>query len=210
MPNEQLTKWMNEFGDDYTDRNLPDDAAMNNRLGFWFGTLSVVPKIPESILEVGANIGANLTSIDKVYKNMLGKRADLYYIEPNEKANRILQEQNPQFKRIHGEAKEIHMNNGAVELAFTCGVLIHIPPDELNAAMKEIYRVSRKYIICAEYFSPEEREIKYRGQNNMLWARDYGAEWLDKFNLRCVSYSFAWKRITGMDNLTVWLMEKVD
>jgi hypothetical protein len=87
--------------------------------------------------------------------------------------------------------------------------LIHVPPDKILASMKEIHRCSKRWIVCAEYFAPEERELPYRGQRNALWLRDYGSLWLDNFpDLTCIATFFAWKRMTGLDNLTFWLFEK--
>ena len=41
-----------------------------------------------------------------------------------------------------------------VDLVFTNGVLFHILPDKLKQIMSKINRVSKKYILCSEYFSP--------------------------------------------------------
>ena len=44
---------------------------------------------------------------------------------------------------------------------------------------------------------------------NRLFKRDFGGLWLDTCpDLRVVAYGFAWKRLTGLDNLTWWLFEK--
>lgn len=49
----------------------------------------------------------------------------------------------------------------------------------------------------------------YRGHDDRLFKRDFGGYWLDHFSdLWTVAYGFAWKRITGLDNLTWWLFEK--
>ena len=56
---------------------------------------------------------------------------------------------------LSGTAQEIPLEDGCVDLAFTAGVLIHIAPDDLLAACKEIHRCARKHIICMEYFADE-------------------------------------------------------
>ncbi len=87
--------------------------------------------------------------------------------------------------------------------------MIHISPAKLAKSMKEMHRVSRRYILMGEYFAPSEEMIPYRGQNDQLWRRDYGSLFLDMFNdLHPVACTFAWKRMTGLDNLTFWLLEK--
>ena len=89
----------------------------------------------------------------------------------------------------------------------TCGVLIHIPEDGLVPAMKEIYRVSKDYILCAEYFSPRSEVIPYHGEE-ALWRRPYGDIWMENYGLDHVAHGFLWKRTTGLDNLTWFLLRK--
>lgn len=210
MTNDQLSEWTGEFGDDYTDRNIPDDVNIANRVMYWTGVFSNLTTVPMSMLEVGANVGANLVAIDTIYST-IGKPVTLYYNEPNNKALKIIKEQTIRdIRKVDGTAQGLNVSDGAVDLSFTCGVLIHIHPNDLSKAMEEIYRASKKYIVCSEYFSPDLREIQYRGKSGMLWTRDFGSEWLDKFKLRCINYNFAWKRLTGMDNLTTWVFEKVN
>ena len=97
----------------------------------------------------------------------------------------------------------------AVDFAFTSGVLIHIHPDDLLAACRDIHRVTRRYIGCLEYFSAEPEEVRYRDRDGLLFKRDFGGFWLDNFpDLRTLEYGFAWKRLTGLDNVTWWLFEK--
>ena len=105
-------------------------------------------------------------------------------------------------------AENIPLADGAVELAFTCGVLIHVPPEDLGRACDEIYRVSSRYIVCIEYFSDREEEVSYHGQSGLLFKRDFGAFWMDRHDLTLVDYGFLWKPATGLDNLTYWTFEK--
>src|SRR5687767_5938038 len=218
MPDKdtQLEAWQGEFGDEYTDRNSIDEKTIHQRIAFLSGVMSTLPNLPyygepRSFLEVGANVGANLKALSEIYTSH-NKQAELNAIEPNHKARRILCNQDINgLNLVKGSATNIEAPNASFDVVFTCGVLIHVAPQNLQKAMGEIYRVSRKFIICAEYFSPEPREIKYRDKDGMLWARDYGDIWLNSFpGLRCCGYSFAWKRFTGMDNLTWWTFEKVN
>ena len=212
---KQLEEWTGEFGDEYTERNKPDEKNINQRMAFWssiFSTLNItLHNKPKDILEVGANSGANLIAIDNIYK-LHNEYIGLSAIEPNLKAKNILKQQDIRtLKIVNGNACNIGAETSSYDIVFTCGVLIHIHPDDLYKAMREIHRVSKRYIICAEYFSPEPREIKYRDRDGLLFTMDFGSEWLDKFpGLRCLVYSFSWKRITGMDNLTWWVFEKVN
>jgi len=189
--------WTGDFGNDYTKRQADTSGA---RKHMW---QMVLPKHVESILEVGANVGANLEAISQF------STAELFATEPNELARQELIGKDICVQVTNDPANDLRPGEGAFDLVFTSGVLIHIPPDQLAASMREIHRVARRWIICAEYFSPSEEMIPYRGHDNALWRRDYGSLYLDMFpDLRCTSCVFAWKRMTGLDNLTFWVFEK--
>ncbi len=192
--------WAGEFGNDYAKRNA------NTNRGRYEVWKMLLPRQIESVLEVGANIGLNLEAIERARPGI-----ELYASEPNELAREELIAANLMPERnITGDyARKLRWPDNHADLVLTCGLLIHIPKDELIQSMKEIYRCSKRWIICAEYFAPSEEMIPYRGKPNALWRRDYGSLWLDNFrDLRCDHVAFAWKRMTGLDNLTIWVLEK--
>lgn len=206
-----LNKWKSTFGDAYHERNKPTDEALSARAQMWTQILNFicVPGFyPQKILEVGCGTGTNLRVINDLYQAHGVINYELVGVEPNEKARKELRAIE-HCKSIGVDAFSIDTKDHYYDLTFTSGVLIHIHPNEQLRAMKEIYRTSNKYIVCAEYFAPELREIRYHGEDGMLWVDDYGSKWLDNFPLRCISYCFHWKRMTGLDNLTWWVMEKV-
>jgi pseudaminic acid biosynthesis-associated methylase len=191
--------WKSTFGDDYTRRNTANVGA---RLQLW---KLLFPKGCRSVLEVGANSGQNLEAISLI------SDCTMYAVEPNASARSELVERGLVHpgRVTDDSADNIAFPNKVADLVFTSGVLIHIPPDKLAASMREIYRCSKRWIICGEYFAPSEEMIPYRGHDNAMWRRDYGAMYLDLFpDLRCNATMFAWKRMTGLDNLTFWVMEK--
>jgi pseudaminic acid biosynthesis-associated methylase len=204
--NFQESLWRGEFGDAYVDRNEVDPAVVAARTVCWSEMLKTIAGAPPaSILEVGANIGRNLRAIQRL------TAAKLYALEPNEKAReRLIADRVVEAdKTLNGLASKIPLADGAVDLAFTFGVLIHIHPDNLLASMNEIYRVSRRYIICAEYFADKPTEVTYRGHTEALFKRDFGGYYLDNFpKLKVVDYGFFWSRLTAMDNTTWWVFEK--
>ena len=94
---------------------------------------------------------------------------------------------------------------------FTCGVLIHVPPEDLLDVMAKMYAWSSKYIVIAEYFNRTPVSIEYQGRPNLLFKRDFGALFADNFNVDLVDYGFLWGRIydnAGFDDVTWWLFEK--
>lgn len=188
--------WTGNFGNDYTKRQMDTCEARRYIWG------EILPFSSGSILEVGANVGSNLAAIES-----LGDFT-LFATEPNKQAFRQLISKGICATDNVADNLESYAD-GMVDLVFTSGVLIHVPPERLKASLSEIHRVARRYIIAAEYFAPQEEMIPYRGHDNALWRRDYGSLYLDQFpDLRCISCTFAWKRTTGLDNLTVWVFEK--
>lgn len=191
--------WAGDFGNDYTRRNR---SGIGARESIWH---MLIPSHTNSVLEIGANVGANLEAIAQF------KDCDIYACEPNDLARSELIELDvaPAENITADYADKLSFKDGVADLVFSCGVLIHIPPDKLIQSMREMHRCSKRYIICGEYFAPTEEMIPYRGHNNAMWRRDYGSLWLDNFpDLHCTSTMFAWKRMTGMDNLMFWVMEK--
>jgi pseudaminic acid biosynthesis-associated methylase len=204
--NPQLEFWRGAFGDEYMSRNPLSEAAVGARVAMWTRILKPLDGRPlDSVLEIGANIGVNLAALRQV------TRADLYALEPNENARAQLAAGGlvPAQNVLGGSAEAIALADAAVDLAFTSGVLIHIAPEHLAAACREMHRVARRYIVCVEYFSATPEEVAYRGHARRLFKRDFGGFWLDQFpDLRALDYGFFWRRATGLDDLTWWLFEK--
>jgi spore coat polysaccharide biosynthesis protein SpsF len=108
-----------------------------------------------------------------------------------------------------GFAQAIDFSDAVADLAFTSGVLIHIHPDDLLPACREVHRCAGRYVACVEYFADKPEAIPYRGHTDKLFKRDFGSFWMDNFpDLTVLATGFAWKRTTGLDNLTWWLFEK--
>lgn len=202
----ELSHWQGEFGDDYTDRNLSTDEILRARKKLWSEILSLcVPEAPANIIEIGSNIGVNLRAIAQLTP------ATLYALEPNARARGQIVEDGvvPPERVMDGTASAIPLPDAACDLAFTSGVLIHIHPDHLLAATTDIVRVARRYVVCIEYFADKPEEATYRGRPGLLFKRDFGSFYLDHFpELVPIGCGFAWRRLTGLDNVTWWLFRK--
>lgn len=195
--------WTGEFGDAYQRRNATTPDKITARTWLWHSIFERV-SIPETVLEVGAGDGVNLRAIDGY---VMGQRPlRLHAVEPNMAARtRLLRN----FDAVDGTAQALPFADASIDLVFTSGVLIHIPPRDLAQACAEIHRVSRRYIVAIEYFAAEPTEVPYRGHAGALWKRDFGAFYLDHFpDLKALGCGFAWKRTTGLDDLTWWAFEK--
>ena len=203
---KQISAWRGEFGNNYVDRNVGDTSRLRSltiAYSMILDHLRAAP--PASILEVGANLGNNLKVLDRV------SDAELHAVEPNEKARGLLASSgciNPD--NVHDAmATELPFGDASIDLVFTSGVLIHIPEEHLEQSYREMHRVSAKYLLSIEYFSPVPTKIPYRGETDLLFKRDFGGYWLDLFDdLEPVADGFFWKRTTGLDDLNWWLFRK--
>ena len=204
--NPQIKFWRAEFGDGYTDRNAATPEQLASRTMLWSEILRpLVGKMPASILEVGCNLGINLRTLRRLTQSRF------YAVEPNDYARSILLRDGVVEQEClrAGMAQSIDLPDGVADLAFTSGVLIHIHPDDLLASCREIHRCAKRYIACIEYFSDKPEMIPYRGHDDRLFKRDFGGFYMDNFpDLTVLATGFAWKRTTGLDNLTWWLFEK--
>lgn len=204
---KQLAAWSGDFGNDYVSRNQATPEAIDQRRQAFaeifehFGAENA----PKSILEAGCNIGINIHALAQVTD------ATLHAIEPNQKALDVLIQSGglSEDRAQVGNLRALPFDDGAVDLVFTSGVLIHVPDDALGQALSEIHRVSRRYILTLEYFSPKPQAIPYHGHDDFLFKRDYGGLFLDTFpDLDHVANGFFWKRTTGLDDLNWWLFRK--
>lgn len=204
---DQTTFWRGSFGADYVARNTLDPASLRCRTAMWARVLERVSgsRSPTSVLEVGANIGINIAAISHLVA------ADLHAVEPNPAARATLAASGllPASNVHDAVGDALPFADGAVDLAFTCGVLIHVAPERLEATCREMHRVSSRYIACIEYFAATPEEKLYRGHAARLFKRDFGGFWWDLFpRMRLVDHGFFWRRTTGLDDLTWWLFEK--
>ena len=182
--NPQINTWMSNFGEEYTNRNTFDNTNKFNefylnrysigRDEFYKKYLSSIPK-DSYILEVGSNIGNQLSSLSRVgYKN-------LYGIEIQRDAINYAHEKIPSLDIIYGQAQDIPFKVNYFDAVFTNNVLIHISPKNIKDVMGEIYRSSKKYIFGFEYFAEEFLEINYRQNDDLLWKANYCKLFIENF-----------------------------
>lgn len=183
---KQLKEWENEFGKEYTKRNLTTPEGFDELYAKRYGiTRTLINKDfldfldkDIKILEVGANVGHQLNLLSQMgFKNLYGIEINSYAIEVSRKINSGLP-----IYIIKASSFDIPFKDGFFDLVLTSGVLIHIHPKDIKIAMKEIHRCSKKYICGLEYFSDNGyEEVGYRGKSNMLWKTDFKKLYLDTF-----------------------------
>jgi pseudaminic acid biosynthesis-associated methylase len=215
VTNNVTDNWIGEFGDSYQKRNASSWPSIKNRsrmFGDIFQAMEnankatpSLPAFPNSVIEVGGGAGDNLRAIDMIYERSR-MPVKLMACDPNETARKAMADV---ASVMPGDILALPYKNDAADLVFTSGVLIHIDPSELDRALSEIHRVSKRWILSIEYFNATPDEIEYRDRSGMLWRRDWGEAWMTKFpDIKPIGVGFMWKRLTGLDNVTFFLFEK--
>jgi pseudaminic acid biosynthesis-associated methylase len=177
MTTYQEKIWTGQFGKDYTKRNFMTakevDTLEKTRYGLSRSDIYrrfILPYLPKisDILEVGCNIGNSILILKKLgYGKVHG-------IDIQESAVDMAWERGLNVEL--GSALNLPYEDSSFDLVFTSGLLIHLHPynGDLEKGLKEIFRVSKKYIWGFECYSPEFREIEnYHGEKSMFWTGNY-------------------------------------
>lgn len=200
---EQEAFWEGEFGRSYINRNNSRELHASN-LRFFSQALRSVAHI-SSMIEFGANVGMNLRAVMELVPNI-----DLHAIEINVQAAKDLAGLIGDERVQCGSILDAKIDK-AHDVSLIKGVLIHINPNDLGAVYEKLYQASGRYILIAEYYSPQPVSILYRGHENKLFKRDFAGEMLDAFDdLRLVDYGFVYHRdpLFPQDDITWFLLEK--
>ncbi len=201
--------WQGDFGEAYRKRNdFNADQIDRHYLKIWGVKRSDMNKSflndlkINNILEVGCNTGNQLQLLEKQgHKNLSGT-------EINANVVKIAQQILPNTKIIDGSIFDLPYGDNSFDLVFTSGVLIHINPNDISSALKQIYRTAKKYIWGFEYYSEEYKNITYRGHKNKLWKTDFCKLYLDSFpDLKLVKKKF-YPYIANKNVDIMFLLEK--
>ncbi len=191
--------WAGEFGDEYIERNL--DAA-KGRGHFWRKQIQGLGV--QSALEVGCNIGGNLSWIAELIgpENTAG-------VDINERSLELMRERIPGATGKLAAGRELPFEDSSYDLVFTMGVLIHQDPAEIADVMSEIVRCAHRFVVCGEYYADELTEVPYRGQEGALFKQDYGGLYERLFpELELIEKGFLSPKEGRWDDLTYWVFRK--
>ncbi|MEJ5058235.1 MULTISPECIES: pseudaminic acid biosynthesis-associated methylase [unclassified Pseudomonas] len=199
---EQEKFWRGDFGNQYVERNVGQPLVAAN-LALFAKALARAGRI-ESVVELGTNAGNNLQAL-----HQLLPRCELFGVEIN--ANACAQAQALDIAQIwHGSLFDFPRER-TFDLTLSKGVLIHLAPELLPAAYAQLYALSGRYILIAEYYNPSPVEVSYRGNSGKLFKRDFAGEMLDRHDdLQLVDYGFGYHRDPQfpVDDITWFLLEK--
>lgn len=199
---EQENFWSQQFGLEYINRNN-GELFVTAKTVFFAEILKVAPQV-KSIVELGCNIGINLQALNRINNNF-----ELTGYEINDVAAQKARELGCATV-ISGTIVEDLAKDKKYDLSFTSGVLIHINPDKLDVVYKNLYDLSNRYILVAEYYNPTPVMVKYRGNDDRLFKRDFAGELIDRYGLRLVDYGFTYHRDNYLkhDDINWFLLEK--
>lgn len=185
--------WAGEFGQAYTERN---QVNYQDRVPFWQSAIEYCA--PATALEVGCNAGWNLQAIQSVDQSI-----ELYGVDVNATAVEEARQQGFEVQCASAASIAGLYEPGSIDLVYTCGVLIHIAPEDLDSVMRAIVATSGRYVLAVEYAAEQEEEIEYRGHAGKLWKRPFGKLY-EQMGLNLLSVGEA----GGFDQCVYWLLEK--
>ena len=151
---------------------------------------------PDSVLELGSNVGANLQAIWRANRDIR-----LYGIELNANAVEWGLKHMPEgcrAKLMTGSMADIEGvlgRNGidAVDVVFSCGATMHVNDEIFAAARQQALKVARKAVVHLEYhaWTPAELQNGRNWRSSFLsdrWVRDYVAEYESQPGVARVEY----------------------
>lgn len=129
----------------------------------------------DSVLEVGCNGGNDLKEFSE--------NVEVCGIDLNERALNIAKKKFPHFKFKNGSILKIPFEDSSIDFVFTHNLLNYIPEQELDMAIKELFRVSKKYILTCELYDENESPLKIETR---AWNRNVYKRWLN-FQVKIIS-----------------------
>jgi pseudaminic acid biosynthesis-associated methylase len=179
----QLGAWSGEFGHQYTLRNCLTPEQVDVLWEKNYGTrrtelncnfLGIIPA-DARILEVGCNIGNQLLLLQRLgYVNLYGVDIQDYALE-------MARSRTKNVNLTRASSFALPYEDKYFDMVLTSGVLMHVSPRDLPAAMDEIHRCAKSYIWGSEYYASRVTQINYHGHGDLLWKMDYAREYLARF-----------------------------
>ena len=200
-PTEQEMFWSGKFGDDYVERNNTD-AMVDPNIAL-FNQIMKSTNDVNSIIELGCNTGLNLRALQRI-----NPKLELTGYDINEKSLSVART-STEASNINATINGDLAQEAQADLTFTKTVLIHINPDFLQNVYDNLFKLSKRYIMVAEYYNPYPVKVRYRDNSDKLFKRDFAGELIDRFGLKLVDYGFVYHRDEfPQDDITWFLLEK--
>lgn len=200
---DQERFWAGNFGEEYIKRNQGDGLLAAN-LAFFSKALRNLHGV-RNCIEFGANIGMNIKALKIIFPGI-----DAHALEINAVAAEGLCKIMP-ADHVYNESIISFEPKMQWDLTLVKGVLIHINPDMLPLVYEKLFASCRRYLLVAEYYSPNPVAVTYRGEKDRLFKRDFAGEILDRYpQFELIDYGFLYRRDPNFpqDDITWFLLEK--
>ena len=199
---EQENFWADEFGDSYSDRNK-GEKLIESRCSLYLRALQRA-KNAKSIVEFGCNRGLNLIAL-----NRINEEFDLCGYEINKSAADKASDLGIGAIYCQTLVQKLNISD-KYDICLTKGFLIHVNPDDLNIVYDNMYSITNKYILLAEYYNQTPISIEYRGHKDKLFKRDFDGDLIDRFDMKLIDYGFVYHRDPHypLDDNTWFLLQK--
>lgn len=185
--------WSGPSGAAYAERCIHD---VELRARFFRDAL---PPGLATALELGCGRGTNLAAMRRAQPDLV-----LAGVEANADAAALAKQVSPATVLVQDALDVVPLTRA--DLVLTCGFLIHVHPNALSTAYRQLDHLARRYLLVVEYHSPRPREISYR-DGATCWARDFAGEFLDAYSAWApLREGFLWKRRGAFDDCTWFLM----
>lgn len=186
--------WTGTFGRQYHERNR---VEWQSRIPFWESAIQYTNAM--RVFELGCGPGWNFRAIQACAPGVECFGADLNQEAVNEARAAGFEVQNVGEQGIPGLYEP-----GTMDMTYTAGCLIHVPPQSLERTMQQLIDLSGRFVLAVEYHTEEgEEEVEYRGHSGALWKRNYGKLYQD-LGLRLLAVGEA----GGFDRCGFALLEK--
>jgi len=160
-----------EYWNKYTDDN---ESKQNEEFSKFIRDLATSLR-SNNVLEVGCSSGNDLSNFPNDF--------DVHGVDLNEHALDIAKKKFPTFKFKNGSIIDLPYEDSSIDFVFTHYVLNYISENEIDKAISELFRVSKKYILTCELYDENEGMIDGKSK---AWKRNVYKKWLN-FQVKIIS-----------------------
>ena len=157
-----------EYDKDYWNKYTDDNESKHNEEFSKFIRDLATSLRSNNVLEVGCSSGNDLNSFPNDF--------DVNGVDLNEHALDMAKKKFPLFKFKNGSIIDLPYEDSSMDFVFTHYVLNYISENEIDKAISELFRVSKKYILTCELFDENEGNLD---DNSKAWKRNIYKKWLN-------------------------------
>jgi ubiquinone/menaquinone biosynthesis C-methylase UbiE len=165
-----------EYDIDYWNKYTNENKSKNNEEFSKFIKDLATSLRANNVLEVGCNVGNDLSGFSKDF--------DVQGVDLNNHALDIARKKFPSFRFKNGSIIDLPFEDSSIDFVFTHNVLNYISENEIEKAISELFRVSRKYILNCELYDENEEPLE---SNTKAWKRNVYKRWLN-FEVKIISH----------------------